>query len=91
MGTPTSQGPLLEIARALSTYVEYQRELGVLGWARDAAPSAPVAVEPPRAVAPPPAPVRVESGPADLFASPGLSRTDIACRARTAIGLFNHA
>jgi uracil-DNA glycosylase family 4 len=84
MGTPTSQGPLRDIARALSTYVEYQRELGVLGWAHDVAPAH--AAAPPVTPEPPVAPVRVEAAPADLFAAPGLARADTLEALRAHIG-----
>jgi DNA polymerase len=63
------------LARALATYVEYQRELGVLGFApaapRPAATSAPRPAPP----APPPAgaPPRIQAPTSDLFVSPGLA------------------
>jgi DNA polymerase len=67
MATLTSQGPLVEMARALRAYVEYQRELGELGWPRAAvAPAAASGVPD----APPPSPVaRAEPTSRDLFTS----------------------
>jgi uracil-DNA glycosylase family 4 len=75
MGSPGSQGTLAEIAAALRTYVEYQRELGVPGY--PAAP--PVAIVEPSAApsaaagAPSPRELRVDPTPRDLFTSPGLT------------------
>jgi DNA polymerase len=72
MARPASQGALAEVARALGAYVEYQRELGVLGY-----PLAPPPPDPaPRPEAPAtPAAVRVGAPSGDLFAGPGLAGT----------------
>jgi DNA polymerase len=79
------------LARALSTYVEYQRELGVLGFVRDvpgpaAARSAPPVTAPPPAPAPVPAPPRVQAPSRDLFASPGLAEATTLDALRAHIG-----
>ncbi|TMA62558.1 MAG: uracil-DNA glycosylase [Deltaproteobacteria bacterium] len=75
MGTPASQGRLAQIARALATYVEYQRELGVLGFPR----STPAA-------APNPRPVRVDASPRDLFTEAGVAQARTLAELREAIG-----
>src|SRR5881275_3232139 len=75
MGTPASQGRLAQIARALATYVEYQRELGVLGFPR----SNP-------ATAPNPRPVRVDASPRDLFTEAGVAQARTLAELREAIG-----
>jgi len=75
MGTPASQGRLAQIARALATYVEYQRELGVLGFPR----SNP-------ATAPNPRPVRVDASPRDLFTEAGVAQARTLAELREPIG-----
>jgi DNA polymerase len=65
MGITGSQGLAADLARALRTYVEYQRELGVPGFP----------VSPPVA-APPPPPASVPAArvpPRDLFVAPALA------------------
>ena len=51
MGTPASQGQLAKIARAIATYVDYQRELGVLGFPRSVPGPAAAARPAPRVAA----------------------------------------
>jgi DNA polymerase len=76
----TSQGPVAELARALSAYVAYQRELGVLGYRR-AEHAAPPAPHPEAPLAPP----RVEATSRDLFAA-GIMRTRTLEELRLEIG-----
>ena len=75
MGTPASQGQLAKIARAIATYVEYQRELGVLGFPRSV---------PGRAAAARPAP-RVAAS-VDLFADASVAQARTLSELRAAIG-----
>ena len=75
MGTPASQGQLAEIARALATYVEYEQELGLLGFPRSAA----AAVATPRAA-------RVDALPRDLFTEAGVAQARTLAELREAIG-----
>ena len=75
MGTPASQGQLAKIARAIATYVEYQRELGVLGFPRSV---------PGRAAAARPAP-RVAAS-VDLFADASVAQAGTLSELRAAIG-----
>jgi uracil-DNA glycosylase len=88
MGSPGSQGTLAEIAVALRTYVEYQRELGVPGYP----PATPVAVEMPPAEpsAAPAAPaaraLRADPTPRDLFTSPELAGAGTLDDVRTHMG-----
>jgi DNA polymerase len=92
MGDPTSQGQIAELATALRTYVEYQRELGVAGFPRDAQPT-PVAsrIEGPAVAASAHAPVSqvaargAEPSP-DLFAPPEVARAGSLDALREAIG-----
>jgi DNA polymerase len=78
MGNAPSQGSIADVARALRSYVEHQRELGVLGFP----PAAPAA-----SVAPPaPAPVRVAQPMADLFTEPALGTTRTLEQLRAHIG-----
>jgi DNA polymerase len=83
MGTITSQGPRAALARALHTYVEAQRELGLLGFPRsaEAAPGA----APTRSAEPPPAP-RGEPIARDLFTAPGLAAADSLLALQAHIG-----
>jgi uracil-DNA glycosylase len=92
MGDPTSQGQIAELAAALRTYVEYQRELGVAGFPRDAAPivAAPRSETPPVTAAPTPPAAKpatrgAEPSP-DLFVSPEVARADSLEALRAAIG-----
>src|SRR5262245_33213249 len=70
MSTSGSQGRVGDVAAQLRTRVEYDRELGVLGYPRaEARPAArPVAT-------PAAAPPRVAAASRDLFAAPGLDDT----------------
>jgi uracil-DNA glycosylase len=78
MGDASSQAEIAELAVALRTYVEYQRELGEIGF-----PSLP----PPTIVAPePPALPRAPAVTSDLFTSPGLGATRTLDELRTHIG-----
>src|SRR2546430_13554807 len=85
MGDAPSQAERAELAAALRTYVEYQRELGVLGFPRAAqrvppppAPAAP-AVEAER-------PTAVPAATRDLFTAPGLGATRTLEELRAHIG-----
>ena len=75
MGTHASQGQLAEIARALATYVEYEQELGLLGFPRSAAAAVPT----PRAA-------RVDALPRDLFTEAGVAQARTLAELREAIG-----
>src|SRR5437762_11423283 len=81
MGDAPSQAERAELAAALRTYVEYQRELGVLGF--------------PRAAPPPPArapvvdgerPTAVPAATPDLFTAAGLGTTRTLEELRAHIG-----
>ena len=75
MGTPASQGQLAKIASVLVTYVEYQRELGLLGFPRGAATAVPT-----------PHPTRVDASPGDLFTEAGVAQARTLDELRQAIG-----
>ena len=75
MGTPASQGQLAKIISVLVTYVEYQRELGVLGFPRTTAVAAPA-----------PRPARVDASPSDLFTEAGVAQARTLDELRQAIG-----
>src|SRR5438445_5040593 len=75
MGTPASQGQLAKIARAIATYVDYQRELGVLGFPRSV---------PGPAAAARPAPRVARSW--DLFAAASAGQARTRPERRAAIG-----
>src|SRR5262245_42630280 len=78
MVTPPSQASLRELLAALGTYVEYQRELGVLGFPL----MAPAARAPAEATA-----TRIEAPAAgDLFASPELAKAQTLEELRDTIG-----
>jgi DNA polymerase len=69
MGDLTSQGDRATLARAVRARVEYDRELGVLGYARqDARAAVPVASQVPEAIR------TVAPTETDLFTAPGLAR-----------------
>jgi len=87
MGSAGSQATLADLAAAVRAYVDYQRELGVLGFPRGTA----VVPTPRAASSPPAAPARerierVEPPSADLFTAPGLSTTRSLDELRTFIG-----
>src|SRR5882724_6855762 len=85
MGDAPSQAERAELAAALRTYVEYQRELGVLGFPRTARPVPP----PPAPVAPAvdaERPTAVPAAPRDLFTAPGLGATRTLEELRAHIG-----
>jgi len=74
MGDAPSQAERADLAAALRTYVEYQRELGVLGFPRAARPAPP----PPAPAAPAvdrERPTAVPAPTRDLFTPPGLGAT----------------
>ncbi len=75
MGTPASQGQLAKIARAIATYVEYQRELGVLGFPRSVPGHAAGARPAPRVAA-----------SVDLFADASVAQARTLSELRAAIG-----
>jgi len=75
MGTPASQGQLAKIASVLVTYVEYQRELGLLGFPRSAAAGVQA-----------PGPTRVDASPRDLFTEAGVAQARTLDELREAIG-----
>src|SRR5256886_12391765 len=75
MGTPASQGQLAKIASVLVTYVEYQRELGLVGFRRGAATAVPTA-----------RPTRVDASPRDLFTEAGVAQARTLDELRQAIG-----
>jgi uracil-DNA glycosylase family 4 len=78
MAGTSSQASVRDIARALRTYVEYHRELGVLGY-----PHAAAAVSTAAAAAPP---TRVEAAARDLFTPAGISTAASLEDLRGAIG-----
>jgi DNA polymerase len=92
MSTPGSQPRVREVAAQLRTRVEYDRELGVLGYPRAlvrpttprvAAPStAPPAPSPPSSAAP----ARAAAASRDLFSAPGLAETRSLEELRAFIG-----
>jgi DNA polymerase len=91
MGDPTSQGQIADLASILRTYVEYQRELGVMGFPRDTQPvmaaSRVEASQAPEVPAPTPkAPGRGAEPVPDLFVSPEVARADSLEALRAAIG-----
>jgi len=75
MGTPASQGQLAKIARAIATYVDYQRELGVLGFPRSVPGPAAAARPAPRIAA-----------SVDLFADASVAQARTLSELRAAIG-----
>jgi len=75
MGTPASQGQLAKIARAIATYVDYQRELGVLGFPRSVPGPAAAARPAPRVAA-----------SVDLFADASVAQARTLSELRAAIG-----
>ena len=75
MGTPASQGQLAKIARAIATYVDYQRELGVLGFPRSVPGHAAAARPAPRVAA-----------SVDLFADASVAQARTLSELRAAIG-----
>ena len=85
MGDAPSQAERAELAAALRTYVEYQRELGVLGF-----PRAAQRVPPPPAPAAPAVdaerPTAVPAATRDLFTAPGLGTTRTLEELRAHIG-----
>jgi len=84
MSSSRSQGRVCDVATQLRTHVEYDRELGVLGYPR-AEPrtaSRPVVA----ASAAPRAPARAAAIARDLFAAPGLAETGSLEELRTFIG-----
>ncbi len=84
MGDVTSQGDRAALAAAVRARVEYDRELGVLGY-----PQRPPAVAPPPAGASTsgPDPIRaVAATETDLFAAPGLARAGSLEAVRTELG-----
>ena len=86
MPSLASQGELVELARALRAWVEYERELGVVGY--PAAPAAPSGAVPGTAASPVPAPApsRVAAPTLDLFAEPGVAQAGTLEELRAAIG-----
>ncbi len=85
MGDAPSQAERAELAAALRTYVEYQRELGVLGFPRAARPAPP----PPAPAAPAvdrERPTAVPAPTRDLFTPPGLGATRTLEELRAHIG-----
>jgi uracil-DNA glycosylase len=80
MGDAPSQATVREVASALRAYVEYQRELGVLGFA-PAAPPASAAAPREGSEAP-----RVPSSTSELFVEPALARVDTLEALREHIG-----
>jgi len=76
MGAPSSQAEIAGLAAALRAYVEYQRDLGVLGFP-PASPAAPATAE--RVTAVPPT-------TADMFSAPGLGATRSLEELRAYIG-----
>src|SRR6185436_4462159 len=95
MSGPGSQVRVSDLAAQLRTRVEYDRELGVLGYPRGAVPSAPAAAsvarptpvaQPPASAVPPPAPARAAAAPRDLFVPPGLADTKSLEELRSFIG-----
>jgi uracil-DNA glycosylase family 4 len=91
MPSLASQDELTEVVRALRAYVDYQRELGVLGyppWA--AAPAAPLAAAgtpaPLEQARDAPAPTRVAAPDLDLFAEPAVARAATLEDLRAVIG-----
>ena len=91
MGDPTSQGQVAELAAVLRTYVEYQRELGVMGFPRDARPlpAAPRIEAAEKMERPTPAPkttVGAAEPVPDLSVSRDVARADSLEALRAAIG-----
>jgi len=87
MSTSGSQGRIGEVAAQLRTRVEYDRELGVLGYPRGAAqPTTQAATAAPGVGAPPPPVARAAAVPRDLFAAPGLAETRSLEELRAFIG-----
>ena len=96
MTGPGSQVRVSDLAAQLRTRVEYDRELGVLGYPRGAVRSAPAAASvarptpaaPPPAsrAVPPPAPTRAAAASRDLLAPPGLADTGSLEELRAFIG-----
>src|SRR5262245_3949447 len=85
MSISGSQGRMREVAGQLRTRVEYDRELGVLGYPRGAArPASPPAPRPTAAA--PAAPARAAAAPRDLFVAPGLAETRSLEELRAFIG-----
>jgi uracil-DNA glycosylase len=82
MPSLASQGQLAELARALHAYVEYQRELGVLGFP----PGAPTPAAPRVAPAAEVAPVTSGAATFDLFAEPAVTQAANLDELRAAIG-----
>jgi DNA polymerase len=79
-----------EVAAQLRTRIEYDRELGVLGYprgaARTVAPPAPRPAAATAAAAPAAPPPRAAVAPRDLFAPPGLAETQSLEELRAFIG-----
>jgi len=74
MGDVASQAEREELARVLHAYVEYQRELGVLGFPAGA-PTSTLVASSAAPASPAAAPTRVAAPTRDLFAAPGLGET----------------
>jgi DNA polymerase len=86
MSSSGSQGRIGEVAAQLRTRVEYDRELGVLGYPRGAARAPAQPASAPRSVAAPPPAARATPVSRDLFAAPGLAETQTLEELRAFIG-----
>jgi DNA polymerase len=92
MSGPGSQVRVSDLVAQLRTRVEYDRELGLLGYPRGAARpptaanAAPPAAPPPASAVSPPAPARAAAAARDLFAPPGLAETGSLDDLRVFIG-----
>src|SRR5262245_32162578 len=82
MATPPSQAAVREFVGALRTYVEHQRELGVLGFPHGAPAGAPA----PSVASAPAVVTRVETPAGDLFTAPALAKVDSLDALRAEIG-----
>ncbi len=87
MSSSGSQGRIGDVAAELRTRVEYDRELGVLGYPRaEARPTAQPASAPRGVAAPPPPAARAAAVSRDLFTPPGLAETRSLEELRAFIG-----
>jgi len=86
MSTPGSQDHVRDVAAQLRTRVEYDRELGVLGYPRTPARSPSRPVTAPAVAAPPTSPARAAAASRDLFVAPGLAETRSLEELRAFIG-----
>jgi uracil-DNA glycosylase len=86
MPSLASQGELAELARALRTWVEYERELGVEGYPPAPTPRSGAVAAADVLPTPAPAAPRVAAPTLDLFAEPGVARAGTLEELRAAIG-----